>query len=141
VTAELPSSNLELEATKSFEMNEAEHCRQRVAASGLGPDLVNIDRVAVNFDWLVPSSSGEAITFILNIQRGTRRSSTRFDITLAKLAGVDLQRLHDLLAERPKGYQLTYEIAWLLELAFEQEMPTSTVGVRHQKVRELLLCK
>ena len=117
-------------------MNESDHlevCRQSVAAQ------VNVDAVRVSFDWLVPARVGEAITFMLDVKRGTRTSRIRFHITLAKLATDDLQRLHDLLSERPAGYRLAYEITWLLGLAVKQQMPTLGVEDRATRVRELLL--
>jgi hypothetical protein len=105
----------------------------------VGPAHPDVDVADIHFDWEVPSRADEVLTFMLDIARGARTSSIRFNIDLAKLTGVDLQRLHDLLAERPKGYQLTYEIAWLLSVSLEQEMPAANLEGRQQKVRELLL--
>jgi hypothetical protein len=76
-----------------------------------GPDRSDVHRVQVNFDWEVPSHANDPLMFHLNITRGAGKSAIRFQIDLARLAGADLQRLHDLLAERPKGYRLTFEIA------------------------------
>jgi hypothetical protein len=115
--------------------------QSRTATEPGGIDRPDADQVRVSFDWLVPSRADQPLTFILEVKRGSRTSAIRFSIDLQKLVEADLERLYDFLVRRPKGYQLTFEIAWLLELAFEQEMPTSTVEVRHQKVRELLLCK
>lgn len=122
-------------------MKEAEQgARHLRAERRFGPDLADIDRVEVSFDWEVPSHANIPLVFHLTITRGNRQSLVCFQVDLQKLAGADLQRLHDLLAERPKGYQLTYEIAWLLGLSLEHEMPESNLKARHQRVRELLLC-
>jgi hypothetical protein len=69
-----------------------------------GPEHPDLDVVDLRFDWLVSASIAEPLTFLLNITRGTRTSSVRFQIDLTKLATVDLQRLHNLLATRPRGY-------------------------------------
>jgi hypothetical protein len=47
--------------------------------------------------------------------------------------------LHDFLALRPKGYWLTREITWLLDVALAQQMPTLSAEVRAKRVRETLL--
>jgi hypothetical protein len=73
----------------------------------------------------------------LDVKRENRTSSVRFAVDLAKLTTVDLQRLHDLLATRPKGYQLVYEIAWLLTLSLRQQgVAEDQINIR---VCELLL--
>jgi hypothetical protein len=112
----------------------------RAAAGPDNLDHPDLDEIRVLFDWLVPSRANEPPTFILDIKRGNRESLVHFQVDLQKLAEADLQRIHDLLTERPKGYRLTYEIAWLLGLSLEQEMPSSNPEARQQKVRELLLC-
>jgi hypothetical protein len=78
------------------------------AERGLDPDLSDIDQVQIHFAWEVPSRADEAIIFILDIRRDTRESVTRFALDLTKLETANLQRLHDLLATRQKGYRLAY---------------------------------
>jgi hypothetical protein len=112
-------------------------CGRRAADRDFGPPALDV--VNIHFDWEIPSTIGEPLTFILNVKRGTRTSSVRFHIDLAKLAGTDLERLRKLLATRPKGYRLTYEIAWLLGLSLEQQMPTLGALDRATRVCELLL--
>jgi hypothetical protein len=85
-------------------MNEAEQEERRLGAEVSAaqnteragdPTRPDSDRVEVNFDWLVPSRADEPLTFHLDIARGDRTSVVRFALGLAKLAGADLQRLHE----------------------------------------------
>jgi hypothetical protein len=126
-------------------MNEADHLaafRQQDAEqvfgppAEVGPNRSDGDPVEIAFDWETPARANDPLIFLLTIRRGKRESFIRFDITLARFAGADLQRLHDFLAS---GYQLTFEISWLLGLSLEQEMPASSLEERQQRVRELLL--
>jgi hypothetical protein len=75
----------------------AEAALEAAAEKLLAPDRTGADRVEAHFDWLVPSSADEAITFILDIKRGNRRSSVLFPVDLARLEGADLEQLHDFL--------------------------------------------
>jgi hypothetical protein len=120
-------------------MNEAEQLK---AGPRRTADQVNVDDVDIHFDWLVPTNINEAITFALDIQRGTRTSSVRFQIDLSRLAEADLERLHAFLPLQHSGvrddYTFTGSLTWLLDLSWQQSS-TMSLPERQVAVRQTLL--
>jgi hypothetical protein len=117
-----------------LEMNDA-----LIAGRVFGPP--DLDDVRLSFDWLVPSSIAEPLTFILEIKRGNRESLVRFNIDLAKLESADLRRLHIFLEQRHSGVRDDYTFArgltMLLSLSLQQQgTPADQVD---GMVRDLLL--
>jgi hypothetical protein len=100
-----------------------------------------VDDVEDHLDWEV-LTIGDPIVFVLAIKRGMAHSSAvRFQIELAKLDNADLERFHDLLATRPKGYWLTRSVVWLLGISLTQQQPALSEEGRCAEVRELLLSR
>jgi hypothetical protein len=85
-----------------------EAARERLSGSA----CLDADEVRIYFDWELPQRVDEEITFQVRISRRGQHSAISFAIALAKLVETDLERLHDLLTERPKGYWLTRELTW-----------------------------
>jgi len=123
---------------------QLESCRRRAEAlleaaaeRIFGSPHRNADEVKIHFDW-VPVLTNDCITFRTTIVRRSNQSCVEYDVDLHRLHGIDLQRLHDLLANRPKGYWLVHELTWLLGISLVQQMPALTAEVLAQRVRELL---
>ncbi len=119
---------------------QLEACRQQAEAApkGVTEWLLRPSRsdwVKIEFDWQMDSP----IQFQVRISRRDQYSAISFTIDLSKLTGTDLQKLHDFLVGRPKGYWLIRKITWLLDISLVQQMPFLSEENRHAKVRELLL--
>lgn len=102
-------------------------------------DEVNVEEVKIELDWQIRLRADSPIAFQVRLSRRDKSSVIDFAIELAKLAGADLGRLHDLLADRPRGYQLACEVAWLLGVSVAQQRPALSEEARSIEVRKLLL--
>jgi hypothetical protein len=97
------------------------------------------DQVSIELDWGIPTRALVPIVFKIRINRGSRGSVIRCAIDLDRLPTGNLQILHDLLANPPKGYWLARGIAWLIDTSLRQQQPRWSTEQRNRKVRELLL--
>lgn len=98
--------------------------------------------VGVQFDWDTPTKIG-GIVFRARLERAGQISTNTFEIDLLKLKHAELEQLHLFLGRRHAGltthYEMSWHLAWLLEISIQQTEPQLSPAERQRKVRQLLL--